>query len=386
MHNARKERAEIMEKQKKAAQKEKRVTATSFNPASAGKAEPIYYSPSNMDGMGLWCQPVSNPSSRKIEKPPIPEPSVFTNDVELKLSKEMSQMLEKKCSELGRLLDQEKYEKKTLEVKIQALEKSLKDSQSEIAEWEEHAKVLQTQKNELENAMDENCIHYNYTENEISSLQKELENEKQRAEMYRKMQEQEIILKEEEGDEYQHEIESLKQTIDGLNDENAGLKEYLGHLQQENEKLIEEREKLGQRYVQEVTLSQTKEEKAKMKATKINLLTTENKALQQKIRELEESRKKNQDFMKKKDDEIKSTKNEIESLKNRIRSEQEMRKHQVDLVAQRDMRLRILEEKHMKLEQQYQKLVKIIPDDEKAEKTPKPKLVKVQANPDLFND
>ena len=53
MHKARKERAELMEKSKKDNLKEKRNTGTSFNPASAGKSEPIYYSPSNMDGVGL---------------------------------------------------------------------------------------------------------------------------------------------------------------------------------------------------------------------------------------------------------------------------------------------------------------------------------------------
>ena len=132
--------------------------------------------------------------------------------------------------------------------------------------------------------MDENCIHYNYSENQILSLQKELENEKERAEAYRKLYEEELKLKEEESDEYLNEINNLKQEIESNAEENAGLKEYLDHLQKENEGLIEEREKLGQRYVQEINSNQTKEEKTKIKTTKINLLTGENRALHQKIK------------------------------------------------------------------------------------------------------
>ena len=384
MHKARKERAEVMEKSKKAAQKEKRTTVSSFNPASAGKAEPIYYSPSNMEGMGLWCQPTSSkPIPEKIDIPP--PPTNYTNDVELKLAQEMAKILEKRCSELGRMLDTEAYSKKQLEQKIQTLEKTIRDAEGEIHEWQEQVKSMHQQKNELENVMDENCIHYNYAENQIISLQKELENEKERAEAYRKLYEDEVKVKEEENEEYQSEINHLKQTIEGIAEENSGLKEYLSHLQGENEKMIEEREKLGQRYVQEVNSSQTKEEKAKMKTSKINLLTGENRALQLKIKELEEGRKKNQEIIKKKEEELKSEKNEIENMKKRIKSEQEMRKHQIDLVAQRDSRLKIMEEKFSKLDQQY-KLIKVAEEPEERKEKSKPKLVKIQANPDLFND
>lgn len=385
MHKARKERAEVMEKAKKSAQKEKRTTVTSFNPASAGKSEPIYYSPSNMEGMGLWCQNTSTkPIANKNAEIPMPLPS-YTNDVELKLSQDMMKILEKRCSELGKLLDNEIYSKQLLEQKLNNTEKALEDVQNEVNEWEEQVKSMEQQKNELENAMDENCIHYNYTENQMISLQKELENEKERAEAYKKMYEDEIRLKDEEGEEYQSEIMHLKQSLEDLTDENLGLKEYLTHLQVENEKMIEEREKLGQRYVQEVNSSQTKEEKAKMKTSKINLLTGENRALQLKIKELEENRKKNQDVLKKKEEELKAEKGEIESLKKRIRSEQEMRKHQVDLVAQRDSRLKILEEKLNKLDQQHGKLLKMI-EEQEAKPKAKGKLVKVQANPELFTD
>ena len=62
-----------------------------------------------------------------------------------------------------------------------------------------------------------------------------------------------------------------------------------------------------------------------------------------------------------------------------------MRKHQIDLVAQRDSRLKILEEKYAKLDQQYSKLLKVAQTPETPSQ-PKPVLKKIQANPDLFND
>lgn len=382
MHKARKERADLMEKQKKAAQKEKNVTTSSFNPTSAGKSEPIYYSPSNMEGMGLWCQPSSRPVAKNAELPPAPP--IFTNDVELKLSQEMSSMLEKKCSELGRKLDSESFARSQLEQKQSALENHIKELQTELVKSRKLAEILQSQKDEFEKAMDENCIHYNYAENQIISLQKELENEKEKAERYRLMREQESKLKEEEFEEYQNEIEYLKQNNEGLADENAGLKEYLAHIQVENEKLIEEKESLSQKIVKEVGLSQTKEDKTKAKTTKINLLTAENRMLLQKVKEFEDYKKKNLEVAKKRDEEVKAFKQEIELLKNRIKSEQDMRRHQVDLVAQRDNRLRIIEEKYQKLEQQLELLTKHAKQE--IEPKPKPKLVKVQANPDIFND
>jgi myosin heavy subunit len=382
MHKARKERAEIMEKQKKQAPKEKRVTSTSFNPTSAGKSEPIYYSPSNMEGMGLWCQPTQG---RVAAKPSVPDtPEAFTKDVELKLSQEMSSMLEKKCSELGRKLDSESFSRNQAEQQKQILEKQVKDLQVEIVKYQKTCDLLESQKEELEKAMDENCIHYNYAENQIISLQKELENEKERVSAYQKILDEQTRLKEEEFEEYQHEIEYLKQTVEGANDENNGLKEYLAHVQAENEKLLQEKESLGIRIVQETHSNQTKEEKAKAKTTKINLLTAENKALQQKVKEFDENKKKSAEILKKKEEEVKSFKQEIELLKNRIKTEQDMRRHQVDLVAQRDARIRIFEEKYEKLENQFQTVCK--KSQQVEEVKAKPKLVKVQANPDIFND
>lgn len=383
MHKARKERAEIMEKQKKQLQKDKRVTASSFNPASAGRLEPIYYSPSNMEGMGLWCQPTNARLQDKLSELP-PAPEVFTKDVELKLSQEMSAMLEKKCSELGRKLDSEAFLRSQAEGKQKILETQVRDLQTEIIKYKNTCDLLQSQKDDLEKVMDENCIHYNYAENQIISLQKELENEKEKAEGYKAMQEEQIKLKEEEFEEYQNEVNYLRQTLDAVNDENTGLKEYLAHVQSENEKLIQEKDSLGHKIVQETYLNQNKEEKAKAKTTKINLLTAENKILNQKVKELEEAKKKSIELSKRKEEEVKSCRQEIELLKNRIKSEQDMRRHQVDLVAQRDARIKIFEEKYAKLDQQFQTVCK------KSEATPeikvKPKLVKVQANPDIFND
>ena len=383
MHKARKERAEIMEKQKKQLQKDKRVTASSFNPASAGRLEPIYYSPSNMEGMGLWCQPTNARLQVKLSELP-PAPEVFTKDVELKLSQEMSAMLEKKCSELGRKLDSEAFLRSQAEGKQKILETQVRDLQTEIIKYKNTCDLLQSQKDDLEKVMDENCIHYNYAENQIISLQKELENEKEKAEGYKAMQEEQIKLKEEEFEEYQNEVNYLRQTLDAVNDENTGLKEYLAHVQSENEKLIQEKDSLGHKIVQETYLNQNKEEKAKAKTTKINLLTAENKILNQKVKELEEAKKKSIELSKRKEEEVKSCRQEIELLKNRIKSEQDMRRHQVDLVAQRDARIKIFEEKYAKLDQQFQTVCK------KSEATPeikvKPKLVKVQANPDIFND
>lgn len=384
MHKARQERAEIMEKAKKNAQKEKKTNLSNFNPTSAGKKEPIYYSSSNMEGTGLWCQQIPSKIPEKPEIIQLPEFPALTNDLELKLSKDMATILEKKCSDLGKQLDLEIFSKQQQDTKIKTLEQRLQDSQIEISDLREHIKTLQAQKNDLENAMDENCIHYNYSQNQTISLQKEVENEKERAEAYRKLYEEELKLKDEENDEYTNEINYLKQSIEGINEENNGLKEYLAHLQKENEKLVEEREQLGQRYVQEVNSSQTKEEKAKAKTTKINLLNAENKALQAKIKELEDNRKKTQEVLKKKDEEVKSERYEIDSLKKRIKLEQEMRKHQIDLVAQRDSRLKILEERFGKLEQQYNALLKATQPE--YEEKPRAKLVKVQPNPSLFND
>ena len=383
MHKARKERAEIMEKQKKQLQKDKRVTTSSFNPASAGRLEPIYYSPSNMEGMGLWCQPTNSRVQEKSSELP-PAPEVFTKDVELKLSKEMSAMLEKKCSELGRKLDSESFLRSQAEGKQKILEAQVKDLQTEIIKYKNTCDLLQSQKDDLEKVMDENCIHYNYAENQIISLQKELENEKEKAEGYKAMQEEQIKLKEEEFEEYQNEVNYLRQTLDAVNDENTGLKEYLAHVQSKNEELIQEKDNLGHKIVQETYLNQNKDEKAKAKTTKINLLTAENKVLNQKVKEMEEAKKKSIELAKRKEEEVKSCRQEIESLKNRLKSEQDMRRHQVDLVAQRDARIKIFEEKYAKLDQQFQTVCK------KTEATPeikvKPKLVKVQANPDIFND
>ena len=73
------------------------------------------------------------PEKEKEIKIP-PPPTTYTNDVELKLSQDMTKFLEKRCSELGKLLDSETFAKKQLELKLQTMEKVLQDAQDEINE------------------------------------------------------------------------------------------------------------------------------------------------------------------------------------------------------------------------------------------------------------
>ena len=210
--------------QKKKEEKKQRTTTSSFNPA-AGKSDPIYYSTNRMDGTGLWVQP----TSKRIPEPSLPQAPVveLTHDVENKVAKDMVKMLEQKCSTLGRQIDEAHIQTKTDENKLHLLEGRLNTALKEKSDVQKELDGVQGKKAAMEQEMDEFTIFRNYMDSQVCSLQKEVDNEKERAEAYRNMYEQETKNKEDETAEYDQEIQNLNQQMSGLSEQNSQLFEFI---------------------------------------------------------------------------------------------------------------------------------------------------------------
>jgi len=80
--------------------------------------------------------------------------------------------------------------------------------------------------------------------------------------------------------------------------------------------------------------------------------------LTQRIKELEEGKRRAGESIKRREEEIKEAKAAVEVITNRLKAEMDLRKHQSDLVAQRDYRLNLLQERHEKVQLQIEDLIK----------------------------
>lgn len=357
MHKARQQRAALMEAaRKQQTDKDKRTMA--FNPVSSAKTDPIYYSSSRMDGVGLWVQPTAKLESRALP-PTVPVHASLTSEIDVKVAKDLVKVLERKCSDLAQELDKETILRKTLENRLFLLE----DRVLAEAKGKQHlSEQLTGHRTQLEREMDEFTIYRNYAETTICDLQKEIENERERAETQQKLLQQETCSKEEELSEYEQELAALTQQLEEITAQNTAMLDFIANLQAENEILQQENGGL------------TKEPYAEQKQ-KSNPLLTENKTLQQKTRALEEERGKTLALLTRKENELKTLKAE---QKRHAQTEQELRKHQLVLTAQRDSKLALVESKYKALHEQFQLLV------HKA--GPKAKSFQVAAEPGLFDN
>ena len=375
MSSARKERAALMEKRKAEERKveerkskpptavSRTKTASSVTSVSSADRpkQPILYSASGMAGTGLWCQPTDSSMPTIPESDPTPPKPVTTEltvDLEQKVNKELIATLERKATKLAAQLDKELITKRELEGRISALQQTVEyyKSVSEAAETQVQAHAGKT--TALEQEMDQHALYRNYATTQLETLNKELENERSRAEEYYQMYEELTKRHEDELAEYAEEVEALKQKVAVAYAENSELVGQLADIRGVLEQYEAERRALGEKLTEEVASAQTIEERAKSKSSKMNILIGENHALSQRIKELEDWKRKSLESIKKREEEIKEYKAAIESLNKRLKAEFDLRKHQSDLVAQRDYRMKLVQDRYEKVQLEIEDLIK----------------------------
>jgi len=372
MSSARKERAALMEQRKAEERKSKPPTAVSrtktasstTSVSSSGRPkQPILYSASGMAGTGLWCQPTDNslPTIEERERdpsPPKPVTTELTVDLEQKVNKELIATLERKATKLAAQLDKEIISKRELQLRIQTLEQSISHyksmSEEALSQAQEHAGKTSA----LEEEMDQHALYRNYATTQLETINKELENERSRAEAYYQMYEELTKRHEDELAEYAEEVESLKQRVEEAQADRSSLAGELMESRALLEQFERERRALGEKLTEEVASAQTLEERTKSKSSKMNILIGENHALSQRVKELEEGKKRALESVKKREEETKEVKAALESLAKRLKSESDLRKHQSDLVAQRDYRMRLIQDRYEKVQIEIEDLIK----------------------------
>jgi len=360
----------LMEKRKAEERKSKPPTAVSrtktassaTSVSSSGRPkQPILYSASGMAGTGLWCQPTDS-SLPAIEErdpsPPKPVTTELTVDLEQRVNKELISTLERKATKLAAQLDKEILSKRELEVRIQTLERTIAHYKSMSEEALSQAQQHAGKTSALEEEMDQHALYRNYATTQIETLNKELENERSRAEAYYQMYEELTKRHEEELAEYAEEVEALKQRVEVEQEGKGALAAELEETRAALEQFEAERRTLGMKLTEEVASAQTLEERAKSKSSKMNILIGENHALSQRVKELEEGKKKALESIKKREEETKEVKAVVESLTKRLKSESDLRKHQSDLVAQRDYRMKLVQDRYEKVQLDIEDLIK----------------------------
>lgn len=390
MSSLRKQRRELMERTKKQAAiinhpASRAVSMRSEKPKASheGSArELIYYSSNGMVGTGLWCvstdRPVAKPHTMETS------PSSLTAEVDLKVNSELVSMLEKKCSKLVVNCERLRVERDQLKIELRKTASTIDNLSAELQEAKgKVGKVIQI-KEGLENEIDEQCITHNLAQTQLEALAKEIEAEKRRAESYKQLYEREAEAREDEANEYEQELEAIRLEMQRQTQCSTELITELERQISLLQQTVDDRTSIRG------SPNGGRDDKARAKLAKINVLIGENKALGLKVKEMEENRKQTHEFLRKREEDIRDLKSQLEQALKRVKLAQELKKHQADLVEQKDSHLKAVQDRLHYIESEYQSLVAALASQaEEAKRSPKKdkglqEIVAVAARPELF--
>jgi chromosome segregation ATPase len=337
-----------------------------------------------MNGEGLWCTSTEQvlPLVVPEKKPP---PSLTTDEVTGKVNSDLVAVLEKKCSNLVMNWEKLRVERDLLQLE---LERAKKQFEGSLGDMKVKVSRAQQAREDMKKELDELCLSEILAQSQIKSLMEELTIEQTRRDNYKLLYDQEADGRQEEAAKHAQEIEVLRLEMQR---QTQGLFEIIDELEKQNGALLKwlQKRRVTKRAEKEETQVEGPENALEEQKHKILTLNMDNRVLVLKIKELEEARSKNHEFLKLKDDSIKDLKGRIVQLTEAVRQEQVLRKHQADLVEQKNSHLRKLQERLKALESENKQLraVKISPVQKK--QSPKIKEVQevyvaVEARPDLF--